>query len=120
MVNRIDTDILKEVHEEMKKYLSMDAIMDTEFSVPWMQFLNAIELLSVPYYKPKMKLNVPICNRTGVRINTLGQNILCTFILFGGGKGNSVVIPRTPIIPLTLHFNSKWFSIPSSSALLLL
>ncbi|GFY14245.1 ATP-dependent DNA helicase [Trichonephila clavipes] len=61
VVSRINTDILKEVQGEMKGYLSMDTIMDTELSTSYpVEFLNSLELSGVPSHKLQLKLNVPV------------------------------------------------------------
>lgn len=124
IVNRINTDILNEVQGEMKEYLSMDTIMDTELSTSYpVEFLNSLELSGVPSHKLQLKLNVPVmlmrnldaprlCNGTKLRITKLGQNILGATILTGVGKGNSVIIPRIPIIPTGLPFQFKRVQFP--------
>ncbi|GFY09306.1 ATP-dependent DNA helicase [Trichonephila clavipes] len=49
VVSRINTDILKEVQGEMKEYLSMDTIMNTELRTSYpTEFLNSLELSGVP------------------------------------------------------------------------
>lgn len=132
VVSGINTDILKKVQGEMKEYLSMDTIMDAELSISYpVEFLNSLELSGVPSHKLQLKLNVPVmlmrnlyaprlCNGTKLQITKLGQNILGATILTDVGKGNSVIIPRIPIIPTDLPFQFKGFSFPSSLALLLL
>ncbi|CAH1107947.1 unnamed protein product [Psylliodes chrysocephalus] len=61
VVNRINTDILKEVQGEMKEYLSMDTIMNTELSTSYsVEFLNSLELSGVPSHNIQLKLNVPV------------------------------------------------------------
>ncbi|GFX87564.1 ATP-dependent DNA helicase [Trichonephila clavipes] len=88
VVSRINTDILKEVQGEMKEYLSMNTIMDTELSTSYrVEFLNSLELSGVPSHKLQLKQNVPVmlmrnlnapllCIGTRLRITKLGQNIL--------------------------------------------
>ncbi|KFM75008.1 hypothetical protein X975_05379, partial [Stegodyphus mimosarum] len=50
IVNKINIDILKEVQEEIKEYLSIDTIMDTEQSSSYSaEFLNSLELSDVPH-----------------------------------------------------------------------
>ncbi|GFX05058.1 putative retrovirus-related pol polyprotein from transposon opus [Trichonephila clavipes] len=97
VVSRVNTDILKEVQGEMKEYLSIDTIIDTELSTSYpVEFLNSLELSGVPSHKLQLKLNVPVmlmrnlnapllCNGTRLRITKLGQNILGATILTGVG-----------------------------------
>jgi ATP-dependent exoDNAse (exonuclease V), alpha subunit - helicase superfamily I member len=124
VVSRINTDILKKVQGEIKEYLSMDTIMDTDLSTSYpVEFLNSLELSGVPSHKLQLKLNVPVmlmrninapllCNGTRLRITKLGQNILGATILTGVGKGKSVIIPRIPIIPTDLPFQFKRVQFP--------
>ncbi|KFM57162.1 hypothetical protein X975_09078, partial [Stegodyphus mimosarum] len=93
IVNKINIDILKEVQGEVKEYLSMDAIMNTEQSTSYpTEFLNSLELSGVPSLKLQLKLNVPamlmrnidtpeLYNETKLRIIQLGQNIIGANIL---------------------------------------
>jgi PIF1 helicase. len=80
IVNSINNDIFKNVHGEMKEYLSIDTIMDAEQSTSYpTEFLNLLERSGVPSHKLKFKLNVPVmlmrnhdaprpCNGTRLRI----------------------------------------------------
>lgn len=132
IVHKINSDISKEVQEEMKVYLPIDKIMDTEQSSSYpAEFLNSLELSGVPSHKLQLKLGVPVmlmrnidaprlCNGTRLRVTHLGQNIIGATILTGVGKGESVIIPRIPITPTDLyHFNSKGSSFQSNLVLLL-
>ncbi|XP_055917338.1 uncharacterized protein LOC129949727 [Eupeodes corollae] len=108
----------------MKEYSSMDTIMDTKLSTSYhVEILNSLELSGVLSHKLQLKLNVPVmlmrnldaprlCNGTQLRIVKLGQNILGATILTGVGKGNSVIIPRIPIIPTDLPFQFKRVQFP--------
>ncbi|XP_055910858.1 uncharacterized protein LOC129945224 [Eupeodes corollae] len=112
-------EILNEVQGEMKEYLSVDTIINTELSTSYpVEFLNSLELSGVPSHKLQLKLNVKVmlmrnldaprlCNGTKLRITKLGQNILGATNLTGVGKGNSVIIPRIPIIATDLPFQFK-------------
>ncbi|GFV20501.1 ATP-dependent DNA helicase [Trichonephila clavipes] len=120
IVSRINSDILKAVQGEMKEYLSMDTIMDTELSTSYpVEFLNSLE----PSHKLQLKLNVPVmlmrnlnapllCNETRLRMTTLGQNILGATILTGVRKEKNGFIPRVPIIPTDLPFQFKKVQFP--------
>ncbi|CAH1099107.1 unnamed protein product [Psylliodes chrysocephalus] len=106
VVNRINTDNLKEVQGEMKEFLSMVTIMDTELSTSYAVELNVPVMLM-------RNLNAPLlCNGTRLRITQLGQNILGATILTGVGKGKSVIIPRIPINPTDLPFQFKRVQFP--------
>ncbi|GFX90707.1 ATP-dependent DNA helicase [Trichonephila clavipes] len=118
------------MRKEMKEYLSMDTIMDTEQNTSCTtEFLNSLELSGVPSHKLQLKLNVPdmlmqtfdappLCRGTRLRITKLMQNILGATILKGVGKGESVIIPRIPIIStdLPVQFERVQFPIKLSFA----
>ncbi|GFW47945.1 ATP-dependent DNA helicase [Trichonephila clavipes] len=124
VVSRINTDILKERQRDVKEYLLMDTIMNTELSTSYpVEFLNSLELSGVPTHKLQLKLNVPVMlmrnqnspllrNGTRLRITKLGQNILDATILTGVGKGKSVIVPQIPIIPTDLPFQFKRVQFP--------
>jgi PIF1 helicase. len=75
----INNDVFKNMQGEMKEYLSIDTIMDTEQSTSYpTEFLNSLELSGVPSHKLQLKLNVLVmlmrnldgprpCILTGVR-----------------------------------------------------
>ena len=61
IVNSINNDILKDVHGEMKEFLSIDTIMDAKQSTSYpTEFLNSLELSGVPSHKLQLKLNVSV------------------------------------------------------------
>jgi PIF1 helicase. len=103
----------------MKKYLSIDTIMDAERSTSYpTEFLNSLELSGVPSHKLQLKLNVPVmlmqnlnasrpCNGPRLRITQLGQNILGAIILTGVGKVLSYL--EIKLLPLTYRFSLNEF-----------
>lgn len=53
-----------------------------------------------------------LCNGTRLRVTELGRNIIKATILTGTAKGESVLIPRIPIIPNNLPFQFKRLQFP--------
>lgn len=79
------------------------------------EFLNRLELTGVPSYKLELTVGVPVllmynldvarlCNVTRLHITELVRYIIKATILTGAAKGESVLIPRIPIIPNNLPF----------------
>lgn len=87
------------------------------------EFLNSIELSGVPSHKLELKVGVPVilmrnldaprlCNGTRLRITELKRHIVQATIITGGAKGETVLIPRIPIIPTSLPFQFKRLQFP--------
>lgn len=77
----------------------------------------------MPSHKLKLKFGVPvilmrnldaprISNGTRLRITELKRYIVQATILTGGAKGETVLIPRIPIIPNNLPFQFKRLQFP--------
>lgn len=123
-VTKINENILNEVMGENTEYLSVDTVIETEHSASYpVEFLNSLELSGVPSHKLKLKVGVPVmlmrnldaprlCNGTRLRVTQLGWNIITATILTGAAKGESVLIPRIPIIPTDLPFQFKRLQFP--------
>lgn len=80
-------------------------------------------MTGVPPHKLELKVGVPVllmrnldaprlCNGTRLQISELGRNIVRATILTGAAKGESVLIPRIPIIPHNLPFQFKRLQFP--------
>ena len=106
------------------QYLSVDTVMDPNENTTYpTEFLNSLNLSGVPSHKLKLKTGVPVllmrnldapklCNGTLLQIAHLGQNIITANIISGKFKGDSVLIPRIPIIPTDLPFQFKRLQFP--------
>ncbi|XP_054266833.1 uncharacterized protein LOC128989005 [Macrosteles quadrilineatus] len=116
-VNNINKHILAMLAGESKIYTSIDTVMSSDDSPTYpVEFLNSLELTGVPSHKLELKVGVPVllmrnldaprlCNGTRLRVTELGRNIVHATILTGTAKGESVLIPRIPIIPNNLPFH---------------
>ncbi|GBN43647.1 hypothetical protein AVEN_262628-1 [Araneus ventricosus] len=87
------------------------------------EFLNSLELSKVPSHKLRLKIGVPVllmrnldaprlCNGTRLQITHLGSNIIRATVMTGIARGESVLIPRIPIIPTDLPFQFKRLQFP--------
>lgn len=123
-VNKINNKILEVLVSEPKIYTSIDTVMSSDDSTTYpIEFLNTLELTGVPSHKLELKIGVPVllmrnldaprlCYGTRLRVTELGRNIIKATILTGTAKGESVLIPRIPIIPNNLPFQFKRLQFP--------
>lgn len=113
---------------DIVEYLSVDNVMDTEQVTSYpIKFLNSLEVSGVPSHKLRLKVGVPIllmrnldapklCNGTRLQITHLGRNIIKAIITTGIAKGENVLIPRIPIIPINLPFQFERVQFPLKGA----
>ncbi|KAL0867452.1 hypothetical protein ABMA27_008239 [Loxostege sticticalis] len=123
-VNKINNKILEVLASEPKIYTSIDTVMSSDDSTTYpIEFINTLELTGVPSHKLELKIGVPVllmrnldaprfCNGTRLRVTELGRNIIKATILTGTAKGESVLIPRIPIILNHLPFQFKRLQFP--------
>lgn len=93
--------------------------MDTEQVTSYpTEFLNSLELSRVPSHKLRLKVGVAVmfmrnldpprlCNGTRLQLTYLGRNVIKAVIMTRMAKGETVIIPRIPIIPTDLPFQFK-------------
>lgn len=124
IVNKINEETLKRIPGNEITYKSFDTVLEDDDSVTFpTEFLNSLEISGVPSHIIKLKVGVPIilmrniqtpklCNGTRLRITELKENVIIANILTGCGKGESVIIPRIPIIPTDTIFQFKRTQFP--------
>ncbi|CAK1603877.1 unnamed protein product [Parnassius mnemosyne] len=115
-VGKINKKILHLVNGEVTTYTSIDTVMASDDSTTYpVEFLNSLELSGVPSHKLELKVGVPailmrnlnapkLCNGTRLRITELRRHIVVATIITGGAEGETVLIPRIPVIPTNLPF----------------
>jgi len=123
-VNNINTAILNVIPGEMTVYTSIDTVVDVDDSVNYpTEFLNSLEPPGMPPHKLQLKVGVPImllrnldppklCNGTRLTVKQLMANVIDATILTGAASGESVFIPRIPLIPTDLPFEFKRLQFP--------
>ena len=123
-VNNINTAILNVIPGEMTTYTSIDTVVDVDDSVNYpTEFLNSLEPPGMPPHKLHLKVGVPImllrnldppklCNGTRLIVKQLMGNVIDATILTGAASGESVFIPRIPVIPTDLPFEFKRLQFP--------
>lgn len=89
------------------------------------EFLESLSASGLPAHKVKLKVGVPImllrnlsppkfCYGTRLKVTTLQRNVIEAEILTGCGAGDSVFIPRIPLIPNNFPFSFKRVQYPVS------
>lgn len=124
IVNDINERIQAMIPGETKTYYSIDTMVDVNESVNFpTEFLNSLDTPGMPLHCLKLKVGSPIilmrnlespklCNGTRLCIKQLLNNIIEAKILSGKDKGNTVFIPRIPLISSDQSFSFKRLQFP--------
>jgi len=107
-----------------KSYYSIDVVVDPAEAIHYpTEFLNSQTTPGCAPLKLHLKIGVPIillhnldspklCNGTRLIVKALLSNLIEATILTGCGSGESVFIPRIPIIPTDQTFSFKRIKFP--------
>ncbi|PAA84583.1 hypothetical protein BOX15_Mlig017082g4 [Macrostomum lignano] len=122
--NGINSQLLNELPGNTTSYKSIDTTMTDDNAVEFpIEFLNSLEPPGTPSHNLQLKVGAPImllrnlnapklCNGTRLIVKQLFPNVIEATIVTGSGKGQSVFIPRIPIIPSDLPFQFKRVQFP--------
>jgi hypothetical protein len=120
-INKI---LLGSFQAKKMEYRSMNSVLEINDAVNYpVEFLNS---LNPPGFSPHLltlKIGTPImllrnlsppklCNGTRLRITDLQKNLIEAQIMTGSAKGESVFIPRIPMIPSDYTFQFKRMQFP--------
>ncbi|CAB3235853.1 unnamed protein product [Arctia plantaginis] len=123
-VDEINELILTKLPGDKVTYTSIDNVMDQEDAVHYPQeFLNSLNPSGLPPHSLKLKIGAPIillrnlkppnlCNGTRLQVKFLRNNVIVAIVLTGPAVGQTVLIPRIPMIPNDLPFNFKRIQFP--------
>lgn len=123
-VNETNDLILSKLPGEKVTYTSIDNVMDQEDAVHYPQeFLNSLNPSGLPPHSLNLKLGAPIillrnlkppnlCNGTRLQVKFLRDNVIVAIVLTGPAVGETVLIPRIPMIPNDLPFYFKRIQFP--------
>lgn len=107
-----------------KTFPSFDTTVEAEQAVNFPQeYLHSLNPSGLPPHLLTLKIGCPIillrnlkppklCNGTRLQVLNMRSNILEATILSGSYKGETVFIPRIPMIPTDLHFEFKRLQFP--------
>ncbi|XP_047514655.1 ATP-dependent DNA helicase PIF1-like [Pieris napi] len=124
IVDDINFNILKKIPGEEKIYKSIDTMVSIEESVNFpTEFLNSLQVPGMPLHCLRLKIGTPIillrnlnspklCNGTRMIVKQLSNNIIEAELISGKTKGQTVFIPRIPLISSELPFQFKRLQFP--------
>lgn len=105
-------------------YNSIDTVVNTDDAVNYpVEFLNTMNPPGLPYHKLLLRVGTPImllrnlkppklCNGTRLQVKALHRNVVEAIILTGPAQGETVFVPRIPLIPNNLPFDFKRLQFP--------
>jgi len=122
--NDINNYILEKLPTKVVTYESVDSVFDVEDAVNYpVEFLHTLEPPGIPPHILSLKIGSPIillrnlnppklCNGTRLQVKTLHKHIIEATIFTGISQGETVFIPRIPLIPSDYHFEFKRLQFP--------
>uniref|UniRef100_A0A8D9B6G9 ATP-dependent DNA helicase n=1 Tax=Cacopsylla melanoneura TaxID=428564 RepID=A0A8D9B6G9_9HEMI len=120
----INNELLKRMVPGETIYSSVDTVVEEEDAVNYpTEFLNTLNPPGLPSHELRLKVGAPIillrnlrppklCNGTRLQVKSLKKNLIEATIYTGVGHGETVLIPRIPLIPSDYHFNFKRIQFP--------
>nr|XP_042904249.1 ATP-dependent DNA helicase PIF1-like [Parasteatoda tepidariorum] len=123
-VNELNLKIQQLLPGNMVTYKSVDAVCDPmEAAYFPTEFLNSLDLPGMPPHNLVLKVGSPVillrnlnppqlCNGTRLVVKKLMNNVIEVIILNGKFRGESVLLPRIPIIPTDVPIQFKRIQFP--------
>lgn len=123
-VHGINIEIQSHLPTETKTYLSTNTVIEEDQVVHYpTEFLNSLEIPGMPPHDLTLKVGAPIimlrninqpklCNGTRLIITKLMNNVIEATIIVGKFEGETVLIPRIPIISTDTPFQFKRLQFP--------
>lgn len=122
--NTINLSLLEKLPSSVVRYESVDSVVEAEDAVHYpVEFLHTLNPPGIPPHILSLKNGAPImllrnlnppklCNGTRLQVKTLHEHVIEATIFTGVGQGESVFIPRIPLIPSDYHFEFKRLQFP--------
>ncbi|CAK1580549.1 unnamed protein product [Parnassius mnemosyne] len=120
----INETLLKSFEGEEYQYKSVDTVVHTDDAIHYLvEFLNTLNPPGLPSHTLILKVGVPVlllrnlnppklCSGTRLRVKALHKNVVEAIIFTGCARGESVYIPRIPLIPTEYPFEFKRLQFP--------
>ncbi|XP_017461157.1 PREDICTED: uncharacterized protein LOC108354487 [Rhagoletis zephyria] len=123
-VDAMNLEVLAQIPGEAKLFKSIDTVLnDVEVINYPTEFLNSLDLPGMPPHVLTLKVGAPIillrnlsppqlCNGTRLTVTSITSNVIKATILNGKFKGDEVLLPRIPMIPVDVPFEFKRLQFP--------
>lgn len=120
----INETLLNSFEGAEMEYRSVDSVVQTDDAVHYpVEFLNTLNPPGFPAHKLLLKVGAPVmllrnlnppklCNGTRLRVKALHRNVIEATVFTGCARGESVFIPRIPLIPSEYPFDFKRLQFP--------
>ena len=120
----INDTLLKSFEGAEMEYRSVDSVVQMDDAVHYpVEFLNTLDPPGFPAHKLLLKVGAPVmllrnlkppklCNGTRLRVKSLHKNVIEATVFTGCARGESVFIPRIPLIPSEYPFDFKRLQFP--------
>ncbi|XP_071575067.1 uncharacterized protein [Temnothorax nylanderi] len=120
----INDILLKSFEEGEMNYRSVDSVVDTDDAVNYpVEFLNTMNPPGLPAHKLFLKVGAPVmllrnlnppklCNGTRLQVKALYRNVIEATVFTGCARGETVFIPRIPLISSEYLFEFKRLQFP--------
>ena len=120
----INNTLLQQLPAELVTYQSVDSVVELEDAVNYpVEFLHTLNPPGIPPHNLNLKVGAPImllrnlippklCNGTRLQVKALHRNVIEATIFTGCGTGETVFLPRIPLIPSDYHFQFKRLQFP--------
>lgn len=123
-VDKINESLLKSFEGTERTYKSVDSVLHMEDAVHYpVEFLNTLNPPGLTTHSLHLKVGAPVmllrnlnppklCNGTRLKITVLQKNVIEATVFTGCARGESVLIPRIPLIPSDYPFEFKRLQFP--------
>ncbi|GBP26425.1 hypothetical protein EVAR_75557_1 [Eumeta japonica] len=120
----INNFLLEKISTEQIRYESADTVTELKDAVHYpVEFLHSLDPPGIPPHILHIKISAPImllrnlnppklCIGTRLQVKALQKNVIEVMIFTGQYEGETVFVPRIPLIPSNCHFRFKRLHFP--------